>query len=186
MEIIATFLPGVFVLAPRRFGDRRGWFCETWNRKVLNNSGISLDFMQANHSYSAELGTLRGLHYQSQPYAQDKLVRCSRGAIFDVVVDVRKGSPTYGQWFGVELTAENCKQLLVMKGFLHGFVTTLPETEVQYMVTDVYAPDCEGTVRWDSLSIDWGLETPPILSDKDASAPSFDTWESPFIWDGAQ
>ena len=141
MEIDQTSPPGVAVLTPRRFGDERGWFSETWNRAVLEEAGLRYDFIQDNHSFSAEPGTLRGLHYQAPPHAQDKLVRCSRGAIFDVAVDVRVGSPTYGQWVSVELTADNGKQLLVPKGFLHGFVTRTPDTEVQYKVTDTYAPD---------------------------------------------
>jgi dTDP-4-dehydrorhamnose 3,5-epimerase len=112
-------------------------------------------------------------------------VRCSRGAIFDVAVDVRVGSPSYGKWVGVELTPENGKQLLAPKGFLHGFVTRVPDTEVQYKVTDIYAPDCDGAVRWDSLGIDWGLEAAPVLSEKDAAAPSFDDWQSPFTWEAS-
>ena len=184
MDISSTFLPGVFLLTPHRFGDDRGWFSETWNRAVLDKAGITLDFVQANHSYSSEKGTLRGLHYQSPPHAQDKLVRCSRGAIFDVVVDVRKGSPTLGQWFGVELTAENGKQLLIASGFLHGFVTTLPETEVQYMVTDVYSPEHDGAVRWDSCGIHWPSETiAPILSVKDRAAPPLSDFDSPFVFE---
>lgn len=186
MHVVTTSLPGLLLLEPRRLVDARGWFSETWNRALFAEAGIALDFVQDNHSFSVELGTLRGLHYQSPPHAQDKLVRCSRGAVFDVAVDVRKGSPTYGQWFGVELTAENGKQLLVPKGFLHGFVTRRRDTEVQYKVTDVFAPDCDGAVRWDSLGIDWGLETPPVLSAKDAAAPSFRTWQSPFTWEKTQ
>lgn len=146
-------------------------------------AGFDLDFVQDNHSYSADVGTVRGLHYQAPPHAQDKLVRCSRGAIFDVAVDVRVGSRTFGQWVGVELTAENGKQLFVPKGFLHGFVTREPDTEVQYKVTDIYAPECDGSVRWDSLGINWGVRA-PVLSEKDAAAPSFDDWQSPFTWEG--
>lgn len=181
MHIENTKLEGVFALTPRRFGDDRGWFSESWNRAVLERGGIRLDFIQDNHSFSAEPGTLRGLHYQAPPRAQDKLVRCSRGAIWDVAVDVRKGSPSFGQWIGADLTAENGKQLLVPKGFLHGFVTRAPDTEVQYKVTDVYDPDCDGAVRWDSLGIDWGVRT-PVLSAKDAAAPVFAAWSSPFNW----
>lgn len=186
MDIDPTSLLEVVVLTPRRFGDERGWFSETWNRVALEKAGIRLDFLQDNHSFSAEPGTLRGLHYQAPPHAQDKLVRCSRGAIWDVAVDARVGSANYGRWIGVELTAENGKQLLVPKGFLHGFVTRAPDTEVQYKVTDVYAPDCDGAVRWDSLGIDWGLENPPVLSAKDAAASSFETWQSPFTWEKTQ
>jgi dTDP-4-dehydrorhamnose 3,5-epimerase len=186
MKLEKASLEGVIMLYPRRFGDDRGWFSETWNRVALIEAGIDLDFVQDNHSFSAEPATLRGLHYQAPPRAQDKLVRCSRGAIFDVAVDVRIGSPTFGQWFGVELTAENGKQLLVPVGFLHGFVTRAPDTEVQYKVTDVYAPECDGAVRWDSVGIDWGLDGAPVLSAKDAAAPAFEGWQSPFTWEGAQ
>jgi dTDP-4-dehydrorhamnose 3,5-epimerase len=185
MRVETTSLPGVVVLVPRRFGDARGWFSETWSRPRLAEAGIDLDFVQDNHSFSAIPGTLRGLHYQAPPRAQDKLVRCTRGAIFDVAVDIRRGSPTYGQWTGVELTAEGGAQLLVPKGFLHGFVTLTPDCEVQYKCTDVYAPECDGTVRWDSCGIDWPLEGAPMLSDKDAAAQPFAGFDSPFVWEGA-
>jgi dTDP-4-dehydrorhamnose 3,5-epimerase len=134
------------------------------------------------------VGTLRGLHYQRPPHAQDKLVRCTRGAIFDVAVDIRRGSPTYGRWVGVELTAANGKQLLVPKGFLHGFVTRMADTEVQYKCTDLYAPDCDGAIRWDdpTIAIDWGLTGAPALSAKDAAAPLFAGFDSPFIWEGVE
>lgn len=179
MQIETTALQGVLILTPRRFGDARGWFCETFNAGRMAEAGIDIGFVQDNHSFSAAKGTLRGLHYQKPPHAQDKLVRCSRGAILDVAVDARVGSATYGQWVGVELTAENGRQLLVPKGFLHGFVTLTDDTEVQYKCSDVYAPDCDGGVRWDSLGIDWGV-TDPVLSDKDKVAPAFDAWQSPF------
>ena len=180
MDIQTTTLEGVLLLTPRRFGDDRGWFSETWNRETLAAAGIDMAFVQDNHSMSAAVGTLRGLHYQAPPRAQDKLVRCTRGAIFDVAVDVRVGSPTYGQWVGYELTAQNGAQLLVPKGFLHGFVTRAPDTEVQYKCTDTYAPETDGAVRWDSCGIDWGLTGAPVLSAKDAAAPAFADWTSPF------
>ena len=180
MDFQETKLAGVILLTPRRFGDDRGWFSETWNKDTLAKGGIALDFVQDNHSMSAEVGTLRGLHYQAPPRAQDKLVRCTRGAIFDVAVDVRQGSDTYGQWVGFDLSAENGAQLLVPKGFLHGFVTTQPNTEVQYKCTDTYAPETDGAVRWDSVGIDWGLTGDPVLSGKDAAAPAFADWTSPF------
>jgi len=185
MQIDPTPIPGLLVLTPRRFGDARGFFSESWNRKTLEGQGIALDFVQDNHSLSGQVGTIRGLHYQAPPHAQDKLVRCGRGALFDVAVDIRRGSPTYGQWFGLELSAENGKQLLVPKGFLHGFVTRAPETEICYKCTDYYAPDCDGAVRWDSCGIDWALPADPVLSDKDAAAIPFAEFESPFIWEGA-
>ncbi|WP_417679659.1 dTDP-4-dehydrorhamnose 3,5-epimerase [Pseudodonghicola sp.] len=184
MQIDPTPIPGLLVLTPRRFGDARGFFSESWNRKTLDGQGIALDFVQDNHSLSAQVGTIRGLHYQAPPHAQDKLVRCGRGALYDVAVDIRRGSPTYGQWFGLELSAENGKQLLVPKGFLHGFVTRAPETEICYKCTDYYAPECDGAVRWDSCGIDWGLSGDPVLSDKDAAALPFADFVSPFAWEG--
>ena len=183
LEITPTHLPDVMVLTPRRFGDDRGWFSETWNAARFKDAGMEFDWVQDNHSASVDAGTLRGLHYQAPPRAQDKLVRCSTGAIIDVAVDVRKGSPTFGQWVREELSAENGKQLLVPSGFLHGFVTLLPNSEVQYKVTDFYDAECDGAVHWDSLDVDWGLATPPVLSEKDRNAPAFDAWDSPFTYE---
>ena len=185
MNFQPTRLPEVILLTPRRFGDARGWFTETWNKRTLAQGGIAAEFVQDNHSMSADVGTLRGLHYQAPPHAQDKLVRCTRGAIWDVAVDVRRGSPRYGQWVGVALTAEGGAQLFVPKGFLHGFVTRTPDCEVQYKCTDYYAPDADGSVAWDSLGIDWGLDGAPVLSDKDRAAPAFGDWTSPFHMEGA-
>ena len=184
MQIEPTRLSDVLILTPQRFGDARGWFTETWNASKMAAAGLGLAFVQDNHSFSATAGTLRGLHYQSPPRAQDKLVRCTRGAIRDVAVDGRHGSPTYGQWVAVDLTAENGRQLLVPKGFLHGFVTLTPDAEVQYKCTDLYAPECDGSVHWDSVGIDWGLETDPVMSGKDQAAIAFADWQSPFVWDG--
>lgn len=184
MEITQTPLPGVLLLEPRRFGDARGFFSESWNRKNLEGHGITLDFVQDNHSMSAQVGTLRGLHFQSPPHAQAKLVRCGRGRLFDVAVDIRKGSPTYGHWFGAELSFENGLQLLIPAGFLHGFITREPDTEIIYKCTDYYAPDCDGAVAWDSCGIDWDFEGPPLLSEKDAAATALDNFDSPFTWDG--
>ena len=150
VQIEDTKLSGVKILTPARFGDERGFFSESWNRQRMEAHGIDLDFVQDNHSMSAEVGTIRGLHFQAPPHAQDKLVRCGQGALFDVAVDVRVGSPTYGDWVGVELTAENGRQMLVPKGFLHGFITRAPMTEIIYKCTDYYAPECDGAVRWDS------------------------------------
>jgi dTDP-4-dehydrorhamnose 3,5-epimerase len=187
LQIDQTTLPDVLILTPTRFGDTRGWFSETWNSPRLASLGMHLDFVQDNHSMSAAVGTLRGLHFQKPPHAQDKLVRCSRGAIRDVAVDVRKGSPWFGKWVAVDLTAENARQLLVPKGFLHGFVTLTPDTEVQYKCTDVYAPDCDGGIRWNDpdIGIDWGLSD-PVLSAKDQTAPFLRDWASPFLWEGAK
>ncbi|KGJ06617.1 dTDP-4-dehydrorhamnose 3,5-epimerase [Paracoccus halophilus] len=185
MQIEKTTLPGVLILAPRRFGDERGFFSESWNRRTLREAGIELpEFVQDNHSVSAAEGTLRGLHFQAPPHAQGKLVRCGRGRLFDVAVDIRKGSATYGQWFGAELSFENALQLWIPAGFLHGFVTRAPDTEIIYKCTDHYAPECDGAVAWDSVGIDWGLEQPTVLSDKDGRAPSLADFDSPFTYQG--
>lgn len=188
MQIDQTSLPGVLILTPRRFEDDRGFFSETWNRDTLAGLGIDLDFVQDNHSLSRQAGTLRGLHYQAPPRAQDKLVRVAAGAVLDVAVDARRGSPAYGQSVTVELSAGNGRQLLVPKGFLHGFVTLEPDTEVIYKCTDTYAPDCDGAVAFDDpdLAIDWGVtrET-AVISAKDAAAPRLANWQSPFTYDEA-
>lgn len=180
MTVCELSVSGVFLITPRRFGDARGWFSESWSPRTLASQGLLLpEFVQDNHSYSAPRHTLRGLHFQSPPHAQDKLVRCTRGAIWDVAVDVRCGSPTYGTWVAVELSAENGSQLFVPKGFLHGFLTLTEDCEVQYKCSDYYVPDCDGAVRWDTLDIDWGTDA-PVLSNKDASALPFSAFVSPF------
>ena len=182
MEITETKLPALFLVTPKRFEDERGFFSESWNQKILSEAGLDLPvFVQDNHSLSREIGTLRGLHFQSPPHAQGKLVRCGQGELFDVAVDIRKGSPTFGDWFGTVLSAENGRQLWMPTGFLHGFVTLGPDTEILYKCTDHYAPECDGAVHWDSLGIDWGVEK-PLLSEKDAAAPSFADFDSPFTW----
>ncbi|WP_353184931.1 dTDP-4-dehydrorhamnose 3,5-epimerase [Bosea sp. (in: a-proteobacteria)] len=167
-------LPDVKIVTPRRFGDHRGFFCETWSRKAFAEAGIDLDFVQDNHSLSAAAGTLRGLHFQSPPAAQDKLVRCTRGRIRDVAVDIRRSSGTFGKHVAVELSAENGRQLLVPAGFAHGFVTLEPDTEVQYKVTAPYAPENDEGLAFDdpALGIDWGLPAEALtLSDKDRKHP---------------
>ncbi|MDW4549869.1 dTDP-4-dehydrorhamnose 3,5-epimerase [Defluviimonas sp. D31] len=186
MKIKKTALPGMLILTPRRFGDARGWFSEVWNQKTYADHGIDTAFVQDNHSYSRDVGTVRGLHFQSPPHAQAKLVRCARGRILDVAVDIRRGSPSYGDWVGVELSAENGQQVLIPAGFLHGFVTLEPDCEVLYKCSDTYAPDCDGAVRFDDpdLGIDWGLDPKAaILSDKDAAAQSFRDFQSPFVYE---
>ncbi len=185
MEISKTALDGVLVLTPTRFSDDRGFFAETWNRAMFAAAGLHYDFVQDNHSFSRDAGTVRGLHYQSHPRAQDKLVRVLRGRIIDVAVDIRVGSPTFAHWISEELTAGNGKQLLVPKGFLHGFATLESQTEVAYKVTDIYAPECDGSIRFDDpvLAIDWGLGgVKPVLSVKDAKSPSFADFVSPFTY----
>ena len=182
MDVRETPLLGVLILEPKRFGDARGFFCETWNAKRMADAGLNVEFVQDNHSMSAEAGTLRGLHFQAPPNAQAKLVRCGRGRLYDVAVDARRGSPTYGKWFGIELSFDNGLQLLIPEGFLHGFVTREPDTEIVYKCSDFYAPESDGSVRWDSCGIDWGLDGTPVLSEKDANAPTFEAFESPFEW----
>lgn len=185
--ITPTKLSGVVLINPPRFGDARGFFSESWNKKALAAQGITTDFVQDNHSVSAAENTVRGLHFQSPPHAQAKLVRCGRGALFDVAVDIRKGSPTFGEWVGYELTAENGLQLLIPEGFLHGFATRMPDTEIIYKCSDYYAPDCDGAVRFDDpdLAIDWGLTGEAVLSDKDRKAPLLAALDNPFVYEGA-
>jgi len=187
LEIETTALPGVLILTPKRFGDHRGFFCESWNRARMAEAGVTIDWVQDNHSLSREVGTVRGLHFQSPPHAQAKLVRCGRGRLFDVAVDIRKGSPTFGRWVGEDLSFDNGKQLLIPAGFLHGFVTREVDTEVVYKCSDYYAPECDGAVRFDDpdIGIDWGLAPEAaILSDKDKVAPLLADFDTPFTWEG--
>lgn len=175
-------ISGLLQVEPKRFGDDRGYFEETWNKRGFADAGIGVDFVQDNHSISVPVGTLRGLHFQAPPHAQDKLVRCTYGAVYDVAVDIRKGSPTYGRWVGITLSPQNGRQLFVPKGFLHGFVTLEPKTEVQYKCSAYYAPECDETVRWNSLDIHWPVSGDPILSEKDAAALKFSDFQSPFVY----
>ena len=167
-----------------RHEDHRGFFAETYNRKSLLESGIDDDFVQDNHSLSRASGTLRGLHFQAPPHAQAKLVRCGRGEIFDVAVDIRIGSPNYGKWQGYKLTAENGYQLYIPVGFAHGFVTLRPNSEIIYKCSDYYAPETEGSILWKdpNIGIEWPGTDKPILSEKDSVAPMLIDFESPFIY----
>ena len=187
MKVVLTCLEGVLILTPRRFSDERGFFSESWNRQTLEKSDIDLDFVQDNHSLSSQVGTVRGLHFQSPPHAQAKLIRCGRGRLFDVAVDIRHGSPTYGKWTGVELSHENGKQLLIPRGFLHGFITREPDTEIIYKCTDYYNADCDGAIRFDDpdIGIYWGLAARhlPVLSTKDANAPLLQDFHTPFTYE---
>lgn len=182
MDISTTPIDGVYLITPARFGDSRGFFSETWNAAKLAEAGHDWTFVQDNQSLSATKGTVRGLHYQAPPHAQAKLVRCGRGAIWDVAVDVRKDSATFGQWFGAELSAENGRQLYIPAGFLHGFSTLTDDAELLYKCSDFYNGAADGAVRYDSaaLGIDWKLDAAPVLSAKDDAAPDFSDWTSPF------
>ena len=182
MEIETTEIDGVVVITPKRHGDARGFFSETWNAAALADKGHVWTFVQDNQSLSAARGTVRGLHYQAPPHAQAKLVRCGRGAVWDVAVDVRPGSPAYGKWVGVELSAANGRQLYIPEGFLHGFSTLTPDAELLYKCSAHYNGAADGSVHYASsdLGIDWKLDGDPVLSDKDRSAPDFAAWDNPF------
>ena len=167
-------LSDVIVITPAKFFDDRGFFSECWNKARLADQGIEIEFVQDNHSMSFKKGTVRGLHFQSPPHAQAKLVRCGRGRLFDVAVDIRKSSPTYGHWMGEELSFENGKQLFIPAGFLHGFITLEDDTEIVYKCSEFYAPECEGAVRFDDpvINIEWPIDVSDVsISPKDASAP---------------
>ncbi|ARE42537.1 dTDP-4-dehydrorhamnose 3,5-epimerase (plasmid) [Rhodovulum sp. P5] len=182
-DIVSLAIPEVKLITPRKFGDSRGFFSEVYNKRSFAAAGIEIDFVQDNHSLSGTVGTVRGLHYQSPPFAQDKLVRVLKGAIFDVAVDLRKGSPTYGQHVAATLTAEDWTQILVPIGFAHGFMTLEPDTEVVYKVSNYYAPDNDHGILWDdpALGIDWPLKGIDFeVSDKDRVQPKLADITSPF------
>ena len=183
MDFLPLDIPEVKLITPRRFMDERGFFSETYNAKVFAAAGIDNNFVQDNHSLSAQKWTIRGLHYQAPPHAQAKLVRVLRGAILDVAIDVRKGSTTFGRWVSAELSAENGAQLFVPVGFLHGFLTLESGTEVAYKVDDFYDQACEGSVKWNdpALAIDWGApEAKVVLSVKDGVSQSWAEFKTPF------
>lgn len=174
MDIEPLAIPEVKLIRPKRFGDSRGFFSEVYSRSALAKAGIAMEFVQDNHSRSENKGTIRGLHFQSAPFAQDKLVRVTRGSIWDVAVDLRRGSPTFGKFVGAVISAENWTQILVPIGFAHGFCTLEADTEVLYKVSNVYAPANDGGVLWNDpdIGIDWPLDgAPPVLSDKDGKLP---------------
>lgn len=183
LEIVGLAIPDVKLVTPKRFGDDRGFFSETYNAQRFKDAGITVDFIQDNHSYSAPAGTVRGLHYQAPPFAQSKLVRVLRGRILDVAVDVRKDSPTYGKWVSAELSAANGVQIFVPQGFLHGFATLEQDCEIAYKVDNYYSAECDGAVLWNDpdLGIDWGLDPSTVtLSGKDAAAQPFSEFRTPF------
>lgn len=172
MKIIKTELTDAYIIEPDVFGDSRGWFMETYSMKKLDFTDI--EFVQDNQSYSSQKGIIRGLHCQTNPHSQTKLIRCTKGEIDDVIVDIREGSPSYLKWIKVRLSSENKKQLFIPKGFLHGFVTLSAEVEVQYKVDDYYSKECDRSVKFDdkTFGIDWNIEN-PVLSEKDKNAPLF-------------
>jgi len=183
MKITPQSIPEVLLIEPKRFGDARGFFSEVWKRSALVAQGFAVDFVQDNHSLSREVGVLRGLHFQRPPTAQGKLVRVVRGRILDVAVDIRQGSPTYGQHVACELSAENWQQLWVPRGFAHGFLTLEPDTEVLYKVDAEYDPATDGGIAWDdaALGIAWPLPSDgPVLSEKDRNAPRLSDIPHPF------
>lgn len=177
-------IPEVVLVTPPKFGDDRGFFSEVWKRSAFAGEGLSIDWVQDNQSFSAQAGTVRGLHLQAPPFAQDKLIRVLRGAIWDVAVDIRRGSPSYGRWVAAELSAKAFNQLLVPAGFAHGFVTLEDDTEVLYKVSAAYDRDSERAIRWDDpdLAIEWPLAGDPVLSDKDRVAPLFADHDPVFDW----
>jgi dTDP-4-dehydrorhamnose 3,5-epimerase len=179
-----TSLPGVKIIEPKVFGDHRGWFMETYSDALFQAAGIEIRFVQDNQSFSIVKGTIRGMHYQLKPKAQAKLVRCTNGAIFDVAVDIRKGSPAFGKWVGIELSSENKRQLLIPKGFAHGFMTLTDTVEVQYKVDELYAPECDRGILWNDpqIGIVWPIDITPILSVKDENTPFLSNAENNFTY----
>ncbi|MCL2839396.1 MAG: dTDP-4-dehydrorhamnose 3,5-epimerase [Defluviitaleaceae bacterium] len=182
MNVIKTDLPDVFILEPQVFGDNRGWFMETWSIPKMQSIGLHYDFVQDNHSFSSQKGVLRGIHFQNGSAAQAKLVRCTKGAVLDVAVDLRKNSPTYKRWIAVELSAENKRQLLIPRGFGHGFVTLTDDVEFLYKADNPYNATEDRSIRWNDpeLNINWGI-TSPTISEKDANAPLLKDSDCNFI-----
>lgn len=187
MKAIKTKIPGVLIIETDVFGDHRGYFSETYSKPKYAELGIDVEFVQDNMSFSAQKGTLRGLHWQNPPYAQSKLVSCTKGAVIDVAVDIRKGSPTYGEWVSVELTAENHRQFFIPQGFAHGFLTISDDVEFRYKVDNVYNKESEGGMRYDdpSVNVDWGSllnGIEPVLSEIDAHGPTLEDANNQFVY----
>lgn len=180
MNLIKTKLEGVYIVEPKVFGDERGWFMETYSK--IKTPEIECDFVQDNHSYSKERGTLRGIHFQNGEYAQAKLVRCVRGAVLDVAVDLRKGSSTYKEWVAVELSAENKKQLFIPRGFGHAFLTITDDVEFVYKADNYYNYENDRSILWcdPEINVEWNMEN-PIISEKDANAPLLNKSDCSFI-----
>lgn len=184
MKRIDTKLPGVCIVEPQVFGDQRGYFMETYSTKAFADLGICCDFVQDNQSFSAQKGTLRGIHFQNAPMAQAKLVRVTRGAVLDIAVDLRKGSPTYRQWVAVELSAENKRMLFLPRGFGHGFVTLTENVEFCYKVDNLYSKEHDRGIRFDDpdIQVDWGTVVRELLSEKDTKAPLLKDSDCNFIF----
>lgn len=183
MNVITTDLKDVYILEPKVHGDHRGWFMESWSQKTMNEKGLYYDFVQDNHSYSTTKGTIRGLHCQKGEASQAKLVRSTKGKIIDVVVDIRLGSPSYKKWIAVELSADNFRQLLIPRGFLHGYLTLTDEVEFIYKTDNFYNKEADRSICWNDpeFGIDWGINH-PIVSDKDALAPLFKDSDLDFVY----
>jgi dTDP-4-dehydrorhamnose 3,5-epimerase len=186
MEISPLDIPDVKILRPKKHGDARGFFSETWSRAAMAEAGLDIDFVQDNQSLSATRGTVRGLHFQTPPHAQAKLLRVIRGAVFDVAVDLRRGSPTYGRHASAVISAEEWNQILVPVGFAHGFMTLEPDTEVIYKVSGIYSPANDAGILWNDpdLGIAWLLDVEATLSDKDRVQPRLRDFETPFVYEG--
>ncbi|QNK42416.1 dTDP-4-dehydrorhamnose 3,5-epimerase [Caproicibacter fermentans] len=184
MDFIKTNVLDVYILEPKVFGDSRGWFMETWSKRTMEDAGLFYDFIQDNQSLSAKKGTLRGLHFQKGKDSQAKLVRCTRGAVLDVAVDLRKGSPTYKKWASVELSAENKRQFLIPRGFAHAFLTLTDDVEFQYKADNFYAPSSDRNIRWNDpeIGVKWGIEN-PVLSEKDQKAPLLSESDVDFVYE---
>jgi dTDP-4-dehydrorhamnose 3,5-epimerase len=185
MNITETKLKGVYILEPQVFGDSRGWFMESWSRRTMEEAGLCYDFVQDNQSFSAQKGTLRGIHFQYGKDAQAKLVRCCKGAVLDYAVDLRKESPTYLQWVSVELSAENKRQLLIPRGFGHAFLTLTDDVEFLYKADNFYALKADRSIRWDdpAIGINWAVAE-PVISEKDKNAPLLQVSDVDFIYEG--
>lgn len=183
MKKFDTSLPEVYIIEPQVFGDHRGWFMETWSEAKYRALGIHKNFVQDNHSFTAQEGTLRGLHFQNNPMAQCKIVRCIAGTVMDVAVDIRKGSPYYLNWVAVELSAENKRQLFIPRGFAHAFLTLTDNVEFVYKVDNLYSAECDRSIRFDdpAINIDWGISN-PILSEKDLTAPLLADSDCNFVY----
>ena len=184
MKKIETGLPGALIIEPQVFGDQRGYFMETWSTRNFEEMGLHYDFVQDNQSFSAQRGILRGIHFQNAPYAQAKLVRVTRGAVLDVAVDLRRGSPTYKQWVAVELSAENKRMVMIPRGFGHGFKTLTEDVEFCYKVDNLYSKECDRGIRVDDpeIGVDWGAVTRELLSEKDTHSPLLRDSDCNFVY----